>query len=228
MEGGGEVLGGFAALAPWIHFGRSVLGSGNLGEVVRHARRRIYSTAEFLGFRRDLAVPFDAPPAKIPISVRPMAPGDVEAILPLGPGLPHGEWWEQATRRRLLEAQIGTCHVAVAPDGRPCYMLCVMGHADNARVQRYFGAAFPELAPHEALIEGAFTPAPFRGMGLMAAATALIAERAAGLGARHVLCFVARDNAASVKGCLRAGFTPETVRREDWRLFRRRSAYRPA
>jgi hypothetical protein len=115
-----------------------------------------------------------------------MAPGDVEAILPLGPGLPRAEWWEQVTRRRLLEARIGTCHVAAAPDGRPCYMLCVMGHADNARVRRYFGGAFPELAPDEALLEGAFTPAPFRGLGLMAAATALIAERAADIGARRV------------------------------------------
>jgi hypothetical protein len=227
-EGGGDALGSIAALAPWIQFGRSVLGSGNLGETLRHARRRVYSTAEFVGFRRDLGVPFAAPPAKIPITVRPMAPGDLEAILPLGPGLPRGEWWEQVTRRRLLEARIGTCHVAAAPDGRPCYMLCVMGHADNARVRRYFGGAFPELAPDEALLEGAFTPAPFRGLGLMAAATALIAERAADIGARRVLCFVESGNAASVKSCLRAGFAPETVRREDWRLFRRRSAFRPA
>jgi RimJ/RimL family protein N-acetyltransferase len=173
-------------------------------------------------------VPFEAPPAKIPITVRPIAPGDAERLLPLGPGLPHREWWEQVTRRRLLEARIGTCYVATAPDGLPCYMLCLMGHADNGRVRSYFGGAFPELAPHEALLEGAFTPAPFRGLGVMAAATALIAERAADIGARHVVCFVEKDNAGSIKGCLRAGFTPEVVRREDWRLFRRRSAYRSA
>ncbi len=129
--GGRGTQRGAAALAPWVRFGRSVLGSGKLGEACRHAGRRIYSSAEFVGLRRDLTVPFAAPAAKIPISVRPMAPGDVEALLPLDPGLPHGEWWEQVTRRRLLEARIGTCHVATAPDGRPCYMLCVMGHADN-------------------------------------------------------------------------------------------------
>ncbi len=226
--GGRDTYRGVAALGPWVQFGRSALGSGNLGEACRHAGRRVYSSAEFVGFRRDLSAPFQTPPAKIPIGVRPIAPGDAERVLPLGPGLPHGEWWEQVTRRRLLEARIGTCYVATAPDDRPCYMLCLMGRADNERVRRYFGGAIPEIAAHEALLEGAFTPAPFRGLGIMAAATALIAERAADIGASRVLCFVAKDNAASVKSCLHAGFAPETVRREDWRLFRRRSAYRPA
>jgi hypothetical protein len=40
---------------------------------------------------------------------------------------------------------------------------------------------------------------------------ALIAERAAELGARHVLTFVDEGNVASLKGCQRAGFHPHML-----------------
>ena len=47
----------------------------------------------------------------------------------------------------------------------------------------------------------------------MSAAMALIAERAADIGARHVLTFVGLDNIASLKGCQRAGFNPLLLHR---------------
>jgi hypothetical protein len=54
---------------------------------------------------------------------------------------------------------------------------------------------------------------------------AQIAERAAQGGARWVITFVDENNVASVKGCLRAGFTPYVKRLEQFRLFRRRVSF---
>jgi hypothetical protein len=72
--------------------------------------------------------------------------------------------------------------------------------ADNAFIQALGG--FPRLEAHEALLENAYTPVKYRGLGIMSAAMALIAEHAAAIGATHVITFV-DDNVASLKGCPR-------------------------
>ena len=59
--------------------------------------------------------------------------------------------------------------------------------------------------------ENAYTPPAYRGLGVMPAAMARIAERASDFGARKVMTFVATDNIASLKGCQRAGFHPHLL-----------------
>ena len=56
-----------------------------------------------------------------------------------------------------------------------------------------------------------FTPARYRGMGIMSAAMARIAERASELGARYVITFVQDSNIPSLKGCQRSGFAPHLL-----------------
>nr|CAD6619098.1 N-acetyltransferase [Rhizobium sp. Khangiran2] len=72
---------------------------------------------------------------------------------------------------------------------------------------------FPRLDEDTALLENAYTPPSHRGLGIMSAAMALIAERAASFGARYVLTFVGTDNVASLKGCQRAGFEVHLIQR---------------
>jgi RimJ/RimL family protein N-acetyltransferase len=84
-----------------------------------------------------------------------------------------------------------------------------MSSADNDFIQSLGG--FPQLAPNEALLENAYTPANYRGLGIMSAAMALIAERAADFGARYVLTFVDEQNTPSLKGCERSGFHPHML-----------------
>ena len=76
-------------------------------------------------------------------------------------------------------------------------------------------------------LEGAYTPEEYRGQGIMTGAMAQIAERGRVLEARWVITFVDEGNAASLKGCERAGFTPYVRRREAFRLFVRRVAFTP-
>ena len=108
-----------------------------------------------------------------------------------------------------------------------CYMQWLIPPAENARVRAFFGNLYPWLRPDEALLEGAYTPEEYRGQGIMAGAMAQIAERGPVLGARWVITFVDEGNAASLKGCERAGFTPYVRRREAFRLFVRRVAFTP-
>ena len=87
----------------------------------------------------------------------------------------------------------------------PCYIEWLIGSTDNHLVRV---GGFPELEADEALLENAYTPAKYRGQGIMSEAMALIAERGREMGARFVLTFVEKDNIPSLKGCQRAGFFP--------------------
>ena len=106
-----------------------------------------------------------------------------------------------------------------------CYFQWLMGPAHNAQIQAFFQESFPLLRPHEALLEGAYTPAQYRGMGIMPAAMAEIAERAAEIGARYVITFVDRLNIASLKGCKKAGFNPYVERHDAQLLFRSKRSF---
>lgn len=182
---------------------------------------RMYSDSTSLGLRRDLTIPFTGPTATIPITVRPLASTDDLSALDPVPGLSADERLWRLVQLRLLRSGLRVCCVAIAADGKPCYMQWVIPPSENARLRAVFGNLYPSLGPDEALLEGAYTPDAYRGKGIMGAAMTQVAERAAEFGARWVITFVEEQNQASVKGCIRAGFAPYLRRRERFRLFYR-------
>jgi GNAT superfamily N-acetyltransferase len=188
-------------------------------------RARLWSDTRAVGLRRDVTVPFTPPPAKLAVDVTPLRPDDDLAFLTGSTAAADAYW--HLNQLRLLEVGLPTCWVARAADEKVCYMQWLIRAVDSDRVRELYGPLFPRLAPDEALLEGAFTPAAFRGQGIMAHAMARIAERARDLGARWVITFVEETNAASLKGCQRAGFAPYTGRRESLRWLRRRVTFSP-
>jgi GNAT superfamily N-acetyltransferase len=217
-----DQLRGFALRA--LDIVRLVL-AGNAAKAWWAVFYRVYSDSTSLGLRRDLAIPFTGPAAKIPITVRPLATTDDLSALDPAPGLNADERLWRLAQLRLLRSGLPVCHVAIAPDGKPCYMQWVIPSAENARLRAVFGNLYPSLASDEALLEGAYTPEAYRGKGIMGAAMTQVAERAAEFGARWVITFVEETNQASLKGCIRAGFAPYLRRRERFRLFYRRVTF---
>jgi len=218
LRGAADHLRGYASRG--LDLARLVM-AGNAAKAWWAVTYRMYSDSTSLGMRRDLAVPFTGPSAKIPITVRPLAADDDLSALDPAPGLSADERLGRLAQLRLLRSGLGTCYVAIAPEGKPCYMQWVMPSSANARLRGFFGNLYPELGPEEALLEGAYTPDAYRGKGIMGAAMAQVAERAAEVGARWVITFVDEQNQGSVKGCIRAGFTLYLRRRERFRLFYR-------
>lgn len=169
----------------------------------------LYHQSTRYGLRRDLHVPIKKPSAKIPIEVRPMVRGDLASLLSTDQS-DSAEKLEVARRRAFVERCPKGCFVAVDQrDGTPCYMQWLIASTENAFVRHMGG--FPELHAHEALLENAYTPSKYRGLGIMSAAMALIAERGEDMGADYVLTFVDQHNIASLKGCQRAGFFPHLL-----------------
>lgn len=177
---------------------------------IMHLRARVASRLKLgpfwqatrFGLRRDLRIPLERKPAKIPISVREALPADLSSSLLAGAGDDPAETLEIARRLDFAKKQSGQCFIAIdESNGLPCYMQWLIGPEDAQRL-----GGFPPLAPNEALLENAYTPVSYRGLGIMAEAMALIAERALDWRCRYVLTFVEQDNIGSLKGCQRAGF----------------------
>jgi RimJ/RimL family protein N-acetyltransferase len=206
--------------------GRLVL-SGNIGKAWWALAYRAHSDSTSIGLRRDLTISFTGPSAKIPLTVRPLSPTDDLSALDPAPGLSSDEAFWRLGQRRLLKSGLQTCYVAIAPDGKVCYMQWVIPAAENQRVRAFFGNLYPVLKSDEALLEGAYTPEAYRGKGIMGAAMAQVAEQASRYGARWVITFVDQQNEASFKGCIKAGFSPYLERQERFRWFRRRITFSP-
>jgi len=187
-------------------FGTRLAGRWRLGLVAKLER---------YGLLRDLAQNFAAPAAKIPLAVRPLDERDLPALFGhVGAATELAERLEVAWRHAFIEKGARGGFVAIDErSNSPCYVQWVLSARDNDFIKKLGG--FPPLAADEALLENAYTPPAYRGLGIMPAAMARIAERASDFGARKVVTFVATDNIASLKGCQRAGFHPYLLHRRS-------------
>lgn len=175
---------------------------------------------ERYGIRRDLSIHHELLYSKVPIALRRMNASDVGVLFP-----------DDVTRfskadqleiawRKMFVAKAGIANGIVAMDeiaGEPCAVLWRFGHADNALVRHLGG--FPELRCDEVLIENAYAPRAYRGMGVMPVATELLAREAAAGGLRYMYAFVGTGNRASLKSARRIGFDPYLLHTRRFRLF---------
>ena len=147
-------------------------------------------------------VPFEAPAATIPISIRLLREDDIPHLIGTDdPTLSGTGRLERLNRLNMIRAGFKSCYVAVTADDSPCYMQFLIGPDENDLLRTHFRGLYPTLTPDEALLEGAFTPEAFRGQRIMPCAMAQIAMKAAEFGARWVITYVGSDNIASLKGC---------------------------
>lgn len=170
--------------------------------------------SEFMGYglRRDLGQPLEKPQAKIPLYIRPLKVEDLGILLPLMSDLEDSEKKQIIWRRHFYKKIPNGCFVAIdARTDKPCYMQWLLGSNDNPSLARF--KSFPRLERKEALLEQAYTIPSHRGLGIMSAAMAEIAERAEDFGAEHVFTFVEGKGKASLKACRHAGFEPYLLHR---------------
>lgn len=202
--------------------------SGAWVEISSVVRTYWRSDAEAVGLRRDVTIPFVPPQAAIPITVRPLRESDIPFLFEgAGEQLSGEAIRQRAMGLRMVRANLPTCYVAANEDDQPCYVQWLIAASDGENVRSLFGDRFPALKPDEMLLEGAFTLEAWRGQGIMAAAMAQIAAKAAEHGARWVITMVFTSNIPSLKGCKKAGFAPYLCRTDRWRCFKRRSVFSP-
>lgn len=186
--------------------------------VRKRAAGRLYGDWTSIGLRRDLTEHLTPPSAKIPIRVRLFEPRDIASLFTLPEGASDADRYEVEYRRAILAEEFAPCFVAETEEGIACYMQWLLSSHENERIRRFFNRRFPPLTSQELLLEGAYVPPRFRGLRIMPAAMARVAEMGHEMGGSSVITFVEYDNIPSLKGCQRAGFVPYLVRRDRWVL----------
>lgn len=192
----------------------------------QNAYLRLYSRHTAIGVRRDLNVPHDPGPAKIPLVVRQLRPDDDLSLVADVPGLTPQAAEERATQRWLLSSDLPAPWVAVDPEGTVLFMTWMLMAQDNARIRARWGKMLPELQPNEAIMEGPFSAQSHRGLRVMHASHQIV-EGARDFGVRYVMGFISEKNVAQLMVAQQGAFYPFAKREMRWFLFRLRVRFFP-
>jgi hypothetical protein len=189
-------------------------------------RERLYSRRVAIGVRRDLNVPHDPGPARIPLEVRQLRPEDDLSFIADDPGLTPREARERAVQRWLLNSDLPPPWVAVEPDGTVCFMVWLLFARDNAAIQKQWGEVLPMLKPDEALLEGPYTAESHRGLRVMHAMVEIF-EAPRDFGVRYEMGFIGEKNAAQLRVAQQGLWVPFVKREVSYFLFRRHVRFLP-
>jgi GNAT superfamily N-acetyltransferase len=182
---------------------------GELKFMIKGIVKRIYSTHQSFGLKRDIEVEVKQVDALINIDIRLFKAED------------NAHFTADLQNDGLIEKDIPNCYVATNTEDVPCYRHWLMGPKQNTKIQEFWGDAFPVLEEGEAIVESVFTVPEFRGHKIMPAVLTRIVKKAKDIDVRWLLIFVDIDNIPSLKGGNRSGFSPYTLRTEKWFLFKR-------
>lgn len=187
----------------------NLIKKGEISFMVKGVSKRVFSTTEAFGLKRDLNMPFDAPDAQINIDIRLYKENDRAYFI------------KDLQNDGLIEKDIPNCYVATTSDDKPCFRQWLIGAEHKDAVKQFWGPTFPILKEDEMLLEGGFTIPTMRRRGIMPAAIARILNIEKRTGRRYVVTFVGVDNIPSLKGIHRSGFSPYVLRTEKWLMFKR-------
>ena len=165
--------------------------------------RRIYSDTELTRFMLDLTQELKILEAQIPFTLRKYEDPDSPSKF----------------RPQEEVFRLPTLWVGVTEGGEICYSQGMAEAGDVETLRTWYPACrVPES--DEVLVEGLYVPPRFRGRGIGTAGLGLVAQEAARLGYKTVICHVASDNQPSMRAHLKAGFIPYETLTLHWRGFR--------
>jgi L-amino acid N-acyltransferase YncA len=193
------------------------------GASVRAIAEQGWYTKVFFGLRADLTALPEVRQAKFAITMTPRDPlgyDGFERELDHAGGL---DYIEVLFRIWSCRAGVRALYVADGPDGSPAYAQWLVRPGDQDLIHAHAPGRYSRLAPHEVLLEGAYTFADYRRMGMMNDGMAQLLRIARDEGYTSAITYVGSDNVASLRGCANVGFDLDHVRHNERRLVRRRS-----
>jgi hypothetical protein len=194
----------------------------------KNIRKRLYTRRESVCVRRDLTIPLPPLPAKIPLSVRPLRPDDDLSLIADEPGLAPEVAQLRADQRWMLSSDLPRPWVAIDSNGAVCFIAYLLTAKDNPQVQALWKGWLPEIQPDEVMLEGFFTAASHRGLGIMGDAGTRMLEEMCDSTIHYGIGFILTTNASSLRvGVDKAGWIPYLKREERWTLFHRRVRFYP-
>lgn len=189
-------------------------------------RRALWSERAFVGLHANLATLPPERAARMPLHMaveRPQAfAPELEAEAATLDGAAADD-----VRSRAARCRTGVETLMVARDeATAAPVFCQWWLRDPAMVEAW--APGLSLPPGVVLVEGAYTFAAFRRLGVMRAGMAQLLRAAHGEGAVAAVTYVAPDNVASLRACAQVGFLIDHERADRRRLGRHLVRYAPA
>jgi GNAT superfamily N-acetyltransferase len=192
--------------------------------LARLLQRWLWSDVTAWGLERGLEDPIAARRPRVPVAIRPIRPWE-EGAFTRTPGATQEDTLVRVNARHLLQSDLETCYVGVMPDGELCYMQYLVLPGANDRLEAAFGGLIPPLGTGDALLEFAFTVERHRAAGIMPFAVRALAEEADRAGAQRLVTYIPDWNPHVLRFFRRIGFEPFVIRRERYRLLRRRITF---
>jgi GNAT superfamily N-acetyltransferase len=158
-------------------------------------------------------------PAKIPIEMRPTDPREFKGFKDELAKSDGADYRKVLIRAWYCRAGVETLYVGFDGD-QPAYAQWLATPEDQRRIPRVLPGRFPELNPDELLVEGAYTFAEYRRLGLMRDGMAQLLRFALETGASAAITYVGVDNIPSLRGCADVGFVPHRMRVSTRRILR--------
>lgn len=118
----------------------------------------------------------------------------------------------------ILRAGLPQCYVALTDKSEVCYMQWLIAAEHKERLRDFRFRDFYAFDDDSVLLEFTYTVKRFRGLGIMGAAMAYIAEQ--DQRAHWAIYYADRSNIAALRGCHSAGFFPYQLVSRKWQLFR--------
>jgi RimJ/RimL family protein N-acetyltransferase len=211
-----------SSVRSWAVAVRAV-GPRRIAEILR---QRAWSESREFGLACESAGAPPARRAKVPVVMQPMdgAVGTVHFTAELD-RVGGEEYRDVHVRDRMCANGVRTLYMSLDPDGKAIYAQWLIAPGDEQPLQTTVPNQFPNLAPHEWLVEGAYTFVAFRRMGAMGDGMHQLLMAARDAGARRVITYVSEAHLASLRGCANAGFTLDHVRVTRQRFNVRRARW---
>ena len=190
--------------------------------IVARLARRIWSSQDSFG----LACALDDLPepraARIPVKMEAQEPATFTGFVKEQQhDLTDAEAEFIRQRVEMCGEGVRTLYAALDPEGEAIYTQWLLKPGDETALHRAAPGYFPDLAPDETMVEGAYTFTNFRGHGAMGDGMHQLLEIAQATGATRCLTYVGFDNIASLRGCHKVGFELDHVREAQRRLNKR-------
>lgn len=208
---------------------RSLAAARHVGprQTAQVLRRRVWSSEVSFGLRADLTRLREGVPAGVPVRMEHVESGGSGVFLGALETAVGSEHLELQNRSLMCDAGVGDLFLARSAGGEPIYAQWLIHGGGQDAMHDLRPGLYPRLDDEEALLEGAYTFAGFRGQGAMVDGMHQLLVRARDLGLRSARTFVAAGYSPSLKGCLRLGFRLTELRHDRRRLGIRSNAFVP-
>ena len=192
-----------------LHSTVMLLRLGGPGVFLKQLGRQIYCKSDHIGLELNLQT-VDIPQieAKIKYTLGLASEQDMDEVMQKAKTESKKSTKELVIRWWLYTDGYHNCYIArIAETNDLCFMVSVIRQADDKMVAGQFRNWFPELKEDEAIMESSYTFEKYRVKGLGSSITNCILNILKEKGITRVIMYIEKDNVASFKTVVKAGFT---------------------